>query len=49
MIIDKARNSNRIDPVDALLNAYVACMSYFDDEEANKQREEIINQGAFIF
>ena len=49
VIIDKARNSNRIDPVDALLNAYVACMNYFDDEEANKQREEIINQGAFIF
>ncbi|WP_290033552.1 terminase large subunit [Ligilactobacillus cholophilus] len=49
VIIDKARNSNRIDPVDALLNAYVACMNYFDNEEANKQREEIINQGAFIF
>lgn len=48
VIIDKAKNSNRIDPVDALLNAYVACMDYYGNEEEAKKREEIINSGEFV-
>lgn len=38
--IDKARNANRIDPIAALMNAYVAGMSYYAESEETEKRNE---------
>lgn len=38
--LDKAKNSNRIDPIAALINAYVAAMNYYDKEEESKAKNE---------
>lgn len=38
--LDKAKNTNKIDPIAALINAYVAGMNYYDNEEEHKAKNE---------
>lgn len=47
--IDKARNSNRIDPIAALMNAYVAAMDYYQQEEASQHANEYYASEEFSF
>ena len=47
--IDKARNSNRIDPIAALINAYVSAMDYYDEQEANQRANEYYGSAEFSF
>ncbi|TNK97281.1 hypothetical protein DKP75_04705 [Fructilactobacillus sanfranciscensis] len=47
--IDKARNTNRIDPIAALMNAYVAGMNYYDEEEDTHQTNEYYSSDDFGF
>ncbi|EJF00898.1 terminase large subunit [Liquorilactobacillus mali] len=47
--IDKARNSNRIDPIAALINAYVAGMDYYEESEANQHANDYYTSAEFSF
>ena len=47
--IDKARNSNRIDPIAALINAYVSAMDYYDEQEASQHANEYYESAEFSF
>lgn len=47
--IDKARNSNRIDPIAALINAYVAGMDYYEESEANQHANDYYTSTEFSF
>lgn len=47
--IDKARNTNRIDPIAALMNAYVAGMNYYDEEKDTHQTNEYYSSDDFGF
>lgn len=47
MRIDKNKNSNRIDPIDALLNAYAVC--YMEFQTDNVWTDEMILSGDFGF
>ncbi|WP_436646545.1 terminase large subunit [Lactiplantibacillus plantarum] len=38
--LDKARNSNRIDPIAALINAFVAGMGYYQESEDQQHAED---------
>ena len=38
--LDKARNSNRIDPIAALINAFVAGMDYYQESEDQQHAED---------
>lgn len=47
--LDKAKNSNRIDPIAALINAYVAAMNYYDKEEESKAKNEYYETATSLF
>ncbi len=47
--IDKARNTNRIDPIAALMNAYVAGMNYYDEAQDTHQTNEYYSSDDFGF
>lgn len=47
--IDKARNTNRIDPIAALMNAYVAGMTYYDEAKDTHQTNEYYSSDEFGF
>ncbi|KRL78792.1 prophage lp3 protein 15, terminase large subunit [Secundilactobacillus paracollinoides DSM 15502 = JCM 11969] len=47
--LDKARNSNRIDPIAALINAYVAGMDYYQESEANQHANEYYATATDLF
>lgn len=47
--IDKARNTNRIDPIAALMNAYVAGMNYYDEAKDTHQTNEYYSSDEFGF
>ncbi|MFT8820542.1 MAG: terminase TerL endonuclease subunit [Liquorilactobacillus nagelii] len=47
--LDKAKNSNRIDPIAALINAYVAAMNYYDNEEESKAKNEYYETATSLF
>lgn len=42
--LDKARNSNRIDPIAALIDAYVPAMDYYQEKEQNNAKNEYYAQ-----
>ncbi|AEV94895.1 terminase large subunit [Pediococcus claussenii] len=48
-MIDKAKASNKIDEVGALMNAYTAGMNYFDEQEASKANNEFYESEEFSF
>lgn len=47
--IDKAKNSNRIDPIAALMNAYVAAGDYYKEQEASEKANEYYESKEFSF
>lgn len=47
--IDKAKNSNRIDPIAALMNAYVAATDYYKEQEASQEANEYYESEDFSF
>lgn len=47
--IDKAKNSNRIDPIAALMNAYVAAADYYKEQEASQEANEYYESEEFSF
>ena len=47
--IDKAKNSNRIDPIAALMNAYVAAGDYYKEQEASEKANEYYESAEFSF
>jgi phage terminase large subunit-like protein len=47
--LDKDKNSNRIDPIAALINAYVAAMNYYDNEEESKAKNEYYETATSLF
>lgn len=47
--LDKAKNTNKIDPIAALINAYVAGMSYYDNEEEHKAKNEYYETAKNLF
>lgn len=47
--IDKAKNSNRIDPIAALMNAYVAAADYYKEQEASQEANEYYESNEFSF
>ncbi|MDN6672078.1 MAG: phage terminase family protein, partial [Staphylococcus equorum] len=47
--INKAKNSNKIDPIAALMNAYVFAMNHYDNEERSVADNEFYESGAFSF
>lgn len=49
VMINKARNSNRIDPIAALMNAYTQAMYYFDETEGMKADNEFYQSENFSF
>jgi phage terminase large subunit-like protein len=47
--LDKDKNSNRIDPIAALINSYVAAMNYYQDEEEKQAKNEYYEKATNIF
>lgn len=47
--IDKAKNSNKIDPIAALMNAYVFAMDYYTEKEGSKADNEFYTSEEFSF
>lgn len=47
--LDKSRNSNRIDPIAALINAYVSALNYYKQEEENEKLNEYYESAEFSF
>ncbi|QGP76891.1 terminase large subunit [Tetragenococcus halophilus] len=47
--INKAKNSNKIDPIAALMNAYVFAMNHYDNEERSVADNEFYKSEAFTF
>lgn len=47
--IDKAKNSNRIDPIAALINSYVSAMDYYQEEEEAKRVNAYYESEEFSF
>lgn len=45
--LDKARNTNRIDPIAALMNAYVIGRHYYDNKEGSKNLNDYYTSEAF--
>lgn len=49
IMINKARNENRIDPVDALMNAYTEAMYYYEETEGVQADNEFYTSESFSF
>lgn len=49
VIINKNKNSNRIDPIAALINAYTQAMHHFDEIEGKKANNEFYKSDEFGF
>ena len=47
--INKAKNSNKIDPIAGLINAYVFAMDYFENVEGSKADNEFYRSEEFSF
>lgn len=47
--LDKAKNTNKIDPIAALINAYVTAMNYYDKEEESKAKNEYYETATSLF
>ena len=47
--INKAKNSNKIDPIASLINAYVFAMDYHTNQEGSKADNEFYTSDAFSF
>ena len=47
--INKSKNSNKIDPIAALINAYVFAMDYFTTTEGAKADNEFYTSEEFSF
>lgn len=47
--INKAKNSNKIDPIAALINAYVFAMDYFTEQEGSKADNDFYTSEEFSF
>ncbi|WP_314209462.1 terminase TerL endonuclease subunit, partial [Vagococcus salmoninarum] len=47
--INKAKNSNKIDPIAALINGYVFAMNYYDNVEGSKANNEFYQSEEFSF
>lgn len=47
--INKAKNSNKIDPIAALMNAYVFAMNHYEEEERSVADNEFYKSDAFTF
>ncbi|MCM6877199.1 terminase large subunit, partial [Enterococcus faecium] len=47
--INKSKNSNKIDPIAALINAYVFAMDYFTKTEGSKADNEFYTSEEFSF
>lgn len=47
--INKSKNSNKIDPIAALINAYVFAMDYYTEQEGAKANNEFYTSSEFSF
>lgn len=47
--INKAKNSNKIDPIAALMNAYVFAMNHYENQERSVADNEFYKSDAFTF
>lgn len=47
--INKAKNSNKIDPIAALMNAYVFAMNHYENQERRVADNEFYKSDAFTF
>lgn len=47
--INKSKNSNKIDPIAALINAYVFAMDYYNETEGSKADNEFYTSDEFSF
>lgn len=47
--INKAKNSNKIDPIAALMNAYVFAMNHYENQERSVADNEFYKSEAFSF